>query len=328
MVEICMGEMKRPEGANGGRRDDIDLLEMASTLWRGRWLIVSGFLLAALVSVFISLRMPNIYRSEALLAPAPKSQDAVSNVVGKYGGLASLAGIDLGGFGKAAVDQTTITLEMLKSRAFIIKFVREHNLVVPLIAAKGWDQERESWIIDTALYDEKAQVWVRAVSPPYQSEPSDLEIYEAFVENVLTVSQDNSTLLVSLAVESMSPIAARDWASWLVQDVNSVMRERDISQASKSIDYLERQLEETVVAEMRQIFYQLIEQETKKKMLAKVQAEYVLEVIDPPVIPDRKVSPKRAIIVLVCCFFSVLLVAAFLLLKESLLSDGSERRIR
>lgn len=315
--------MSEVEQKSGGHGEELDLLNIVGTLWRGRWILVAGAVLVGAISIYVSLQLPNKYRSEALLAPAPKSQDSVSGMVGKYGGLASLAGINLAGFGAPSVDQTTITIEMLKSRAFVIKFVREHELVVPLMAAKGWDHDAERWIIDGDLYNEETRRWVREVSPPYQAEPSDLEIYEAFVEDVLTVSQDSSSSLVHLAVEAMSPVAARDWATWLIQDVNTVMRERDISQASKSIDYLERQLQETVVAEMRQIFFQLIEQETKKKMLAKVQAEYVLEMIDPPLVPDAKVSPKRGIIVIISCILGVLLTSAILLLKESLFHRDS-----
>lgn len=299
------------------RKENVDLLEIINTLWRGRLSLIVGFLLIACVAVIFSLRMPNIYRSEALLAPAPENQDAMSSIASKYGGLASIAGLNLGGLGKSTVDRATITLEMLKSRAFVVNFVREHELVVPLMAAEGWDIETRQWIIDNELYDQNRKVWIRPVSPPYEAEPSDLEIYDKFVD-ILTVTQDSSTSLVALAIESMSPIASRDWADWLIKDVNAVMRERDISQASKSIDYLERQLEETVVTEMRQIFYQLIEQETQKKMLAKVRQEYALEMIDPPVIPDEKISPKRGIIVIVSCFLGVLLIVAFLLLKESL----------
>ena len=54
---------------------------------------------------------------------------------------------------------------------------------------------------------------------------------------------------------------------------------------------------------MQNVFYQLIEEQTKTLMLAEVKDEYAFKVIDPPVVPEEKVGPKRALI----CILSILL---------------------
>ena len=44
------------------------------------------------------------------------------------------------------------------------------------------------------------------------------------------------------------------------------------------------------------VFFQMIEEQLKNKMLAEVQDEFVFKVIDPGVIPEEKAGPKRALI--------------------------------
>jgi len=48
---------------------------------------------------------------------------------------------------------------------------------------------------------------------------------------------------------------------------------------------------------MKNVFYQLIEEQTKTMMLTEVSDEYVLKTIDPAQVPDKKDQPKRALIV-------------------------------
>ena len=49
--------------------DEINLLDLLLVLIRHKWLIFWLVFLAGLAAVLISLRMTNIYRSEATLAP-------------------------------------------------------------------------------------------------------------------------------------------------------------------------------------------------------------------------------------------------------------------
>ena len=77
--------------------DEIDLRELFATLWRGKWIIILVTTVFAVVGVFYALSQPNIYQSSVLLAPA--QDEGGAGVSGQLGGLASLAGISLGGGG-------------------------------------------------------------------------------------------------------------------------------------------------------------------------------------------------------------------------------------
>ncbi len=75
--------------------DEIDLRELFSAIWAGKWLIVCVTAIFAVASVFYALSLPDVYKSEALLAPA--SDSSGMKVPGQLGGLAALAGVNLGG---------------------------------------------------------------------------------------------------------------------------------------------------------------------------------------------------------------------------------------
>ncbi len=281
-------------GAPASSDEEIDLRELWNVFWGGKWIAIGLAFLFAVGSLAIALYLPNIYKSEALLAPAEEnSGGGLAGMAGQLGGLASLAGVNLGG---REIDKTILALEVLKSREFISYFIKKHNLLVPLMAAEGWDRDKGELIIDSAAYDVKTDTWVRDVFLPKKPKPSMQEAYEEFLKR-LSVSQNKETYFVSLEVEFFSPTDSKQWVDWLVEDINSVVRKRDVEEAERSIKYLTEQLERTSIAEMHTVFYELIEEQVKTIMFAEARDEYVFKTIDGAVVPELKSRPKRALIV-------------------------------
>ena len=50
------------------------------------------------------------------------------------------------------------------------------------------------------------------------------------------------------------------------------------------------------LADLRNLFYDLIQSQTETMMLANVREEYVFKTIDPATVPEFKSEPKRAFI--------------------------------
>jgi uncharacterized protein involved in exopolysaccharide biosynthesis len=275
--------------------DEIDLRELWNAIWSGKWIIIATSFVFAVVSILYALNQPNIYKATTLLAPAGERSGAsgLAKMAGQFGGLASLAGVNLGGGG---TDKTGLALEVLKSRYFIEKFITKHNLEVSLMAVENWQRETNTLVIDPKIYDEKSTEWVRDVSYPKALVPSSWETYEEFSE-LLSISQDKETGMVTLSMEYYSPEVAIQWLDWLVDEINTEIREQDKTEAQNSINFLRSKLEQIQLADMQNVFYQLIEEQTKTIMLAEVSKEYVLKTIDPANAPDDKAKPKRALIV-------------------------------
>jgi len=273
--------------------DEIDLRELWNVIWQGKWVLIVVTFVFAVASVFYALSLPNIYKSEALLAPSEESSGGgLARMAGSLGGLASLAGVNLGG---GPSDKTTIAIEVLKSREFISKFVERHDLLVPLMAAKGWGRGEDKLIIDKDIYDERNKKWTREAKPPRGVEPSLLEAYKQFIK-LLNVSKDEKTGLVRLSIEHYSPFLAKAWVDMLILDVNEEIKQRDVLEANKSIEYLSDQLKKMSIADMKAIFYELIEEQTKTVMFAEVRDEYVFKTIDGAVAPELKSSPNKPLV--------------------------------
>ena len=271
--------------------DEIDLRQLFANLWAGKWLIIAVTFLFAAGGVAYALYKPNIYQASVLLAPASE-ESGMSGISGQLGGLASLAGINLGGGGS---NQTVIAKEVLRSRAFLADFIDRHNLAVPLMAVKGWSIEQSEWQYNREVYNPETGQWLPDEDGKSQ-QPTDWDLVKAFKENHLSVSENKENGMVTFSVKSLSPTAAQQWAQWLVEDINEHMRRQDVAEAEARINYLENKLTDTNIAGMQQVFYQLIESETRTVMLANAQQEYVFKIIDPAVVPQEKSEPKRALI--------------------------------
>ena len=301
--------------------DEIDLRELFMVLREGKLAIILGTVLSALISVSVALYLPNKYTSEALLAPRAEggAGGTLGQLASQYGGLASLAGINVGGLGEAG--KAAIAIEMLKSREFFGEYLYDHVLI-DLMAAQGWDPASKKSIVDTSIYDSASQTWVRDVGPGFQVKPSVQEAHKAFVENFLSVSEDKQTGFVTLAVTHFSPSIARDWVILIVNGVNNAVRARDVEEAENSIAFLNEQREKTSLVSLTEVFAELIEQQTKTVMLAAASEEYVFQVIDPPVAPELKSEPSRALICILGVLLGGMLAAVYVLIRHYAKGDG------
>lgn len=285
-------EPYQPQSLN--QDDEIDLRELFVTLWRGKWIIIATTILFAAAGVFYALSKPDIYQASVLLAPA-QSEGNSGSISGQLGGLASLAGINLGSGGS---NKTVMAKQVLQSRAFLTDFIHRHDLSVPLMATEGWSMEKLDWVINPEVYNQQTGEWLNDEDGKSQK-PTDWDLVKRFKEGHLSTSENQETGMVTVNIKSQSPPVAKQWAEWLVHDINEHMREQDVKDAEARIDYLEEKLNETNIAGMQQVFYQLIESETRTVMLANAQNEYIFKTVDPAVVPQEKSEPKRALIAIV-----------------------------
>ncbi|TON88277.1 LPS O-antigen length regulator, partial [Vibrio parahaemolyticus] len=236
--------------------DEIDLRELFRALWKGKWIIIVTTFVFAVTAVLYALSLPNIYKSDALLAPAESSNGGgLSKMAGQLGGLAALAGVNLGA-GESS--QTDLAVQVMKSRQFVEAFINKHDLLVPLMAAKDWDLANNKLILDEELYNSKTGEWLREPDGLRGATPTAQEAFEVFSKEVLSINQDKDSGLYTVSVKSYSPYLAQQWVNWLIEDINKVMRERTIAETSQNLAYLNTQLQKTSVADMQSTFYKLI----------------------------------------------------------------------
>ena len=293
--------------------DEIDLKELFQALWSGKVTIIITTVIASAIAVAVALSMPNIYRSEALLAPVSSDSGGLGGLASKFGGLASLAGVSLPGGGGG--DKTTTGLEVLKSRAFFAEFMANHDVLVPLMAAEGWSAAENELVLDPDVYDKSSQSWVREAKPPRQSEPSVQEAHNEFLK-ILSVAQDKETGFVTLGIEHYSPTVAKQWVDALVVAINETIKQQEVDQAQRSIDYLKQQIAATQLTELQAGFFEMIQAQTETIMLANASPEYLFKTLDPAVVPELKAKPKRALICVLGALLGGMLGVLWVLIRH------------
>jgi len=292
------------------------------SLFRPYWKrLLSGMCLGAAGGLFAAAILPTYFRAEIVLAPATEisgGSGSLPALASQFGGLASIAGINLG---SGTTSRKDIALETLRGQSFLVDFARRRELVVPMFAGRGWNFATGTWNINANRYDEIHAKWL---TPMWggRAEPSNSDIFKELTKRI-NVDEDRRSGVVRIIVESRSPVMAARWARQLVDDLNDHMRRADIAEARKTIEYLGQQVQSTQVAEMQAIFYKLIAEQTKSLMLAQVREEYALKVIDPPLVPDMRAWPLKTWSILLGTMAGFALAALSVLAPAALADTGT-----
>lgn len=253
--------------------DELEVRQFLAIVWSYKFFIVLIVLLFFIASIGYALLATHWYRAEVLLAPAEsKSGGALG---GQLGGLVALAG------GNLNAADTAEAVAVLKSRELAREFVIQRDLL-PLFFQDKWDEENNEWLVDNQ------EDW-----------PDTRDAVRYFHKNVLTVSTDRQSSLVTMSVDWKDPDTAAEWAADLVQRVNIRMRERALREAESNIEYLKQELSASGVVTLQQSIGRLLESEMQKFMLARGNEEFAFRVVDAAVPPKYPIRPKRALIVFV-----------------------------
>jgi len=277
--------------------------EFWKTLGRRKPLILGVVVAAAAVALAVTLLLPKTYTSAAVVVPVDRSSVPGSASLGSsLSGLASLTGLSLP---TSASEDADIALATLASRAFLVSFARRHDAGMVLFASR-FDQATGQWK-DTVLWG--------------SGEPTSEELFDAMSDRI-DIVRDTTSALVSIEVDADSPNRAQEWATFLIAELNEQLRAQDIAEAQRSTAYLEQQIAKTSVNELRQIFYRLVEEQTKSAMLAEVTKEYALQVIDPPSIADEPSSPRPLLTTMLVAVAALLAVLSLLLIRFAFSSSA------
>ena len=224
--------------------------------------IIFSALVGMLIGITLFLFTPTTYKASALISVVKDDQQSSLSSLGGLGGLAGLAGINLG-----QGNNIQSTVAIFKSRMFIEDFIEDEKLLQKLFE-EDWDEQSNKWV---------------SQAPTARS---GYGTYREMME--LARESDN---IYRVIFTGPNPDTVADLANQSVVRLNNFMRDKDIAESKRSIEYIEQQLQETNVKDSQVFLYNLIEDQTKKIMLATARKEYVFSFIDPAIVPTSKYSP-------------------------------------
>lgn len=286
--------------------EEINLKLIFQSMWLNKKIVISITLLFAIFSVIYSIQLPNQYTSKALIAPSSSSESPNSNLR-SYSSLASLAGINMT---SGTQDKSAEAIARLKSFDFFSKHFLPNIKLENLLAVDSWDQKTNTITYIDSSFREGA--WV-------VGKPSTQDAYRVY-NSIFKIEKDNSTGFVTMSITNKSPEIAKKWLDILIFNINESMRYNDRVEFERALIYLNQLLDDNNTVEIKNVVVNLISEQTKSLMMVAANPEYIFKSIDPPIVPDKKSSPYRAMICIVGTvigFFLSIFIILYPLIRSS-----------
>lgn len=260
---------------------NIDVLAYIAALFRAKYFIIGSALLVGAAAVGYSYMQPDMYESFVKIdlvdiedpggvSPDNRRAAEVLTLVEHSFVLNS-----------SKDNYLDVTLAKMRSRQFCLAFMEKHQIFKHFYA-EHWSPER--------------QIWLNGFQPDRGA------AYLRLLQQVLFIGHNPKNDIISVRFRWTDPVLTRDWANAFVNDFNDYMRQSALEQVNKKRAFLEQELIKTRIVDIQQSIYRLIEAQTAVAMLASSREDYVLEVIDPAIMPLQQYSTSRKIYLIVGLF--------------------------
>ena len=283
---------------NNSNDDFISMTDFFSILVSYKKTIIISVISFALFSVLYSLSLPNKYTSTVSLE-VKLGQDS-NKSSGGFGGLSSLVGMNTGN-NKSAMLQS-----MIMSKSFAKKLIQYEGIAESIMATKSFNISSGELVYDEDIYDIAQKKWVRDISHPFKVIPSYLEIHNEY-SSFLSVSIDESSGLMVISFEHISPFFSQYFIDIIVKEANLFMKNRDYEESNKALKFLNQQILESSQLEVKKALGSLAETQLKKQMISDISDEYALSTINASFVPELKSSPNRAFICILGTFIGLII---------------------
>ena len=155
---------------------EIDLREIILVIWEKKYLITFSTFIFSVIFIAYSLTIQNVYKAEALYEIRSKddSSSNLSSLASRYGGIASLVGINLSQGG----DDTFLIIEKLKSKSFAKHLSEIDGIKQNFFAVKKYDSINQTIEYDQNIYNPSREEWT-LIRDGKLHEPTALEFFDA-----------------------------------------------------------------------------------------------------------------------------------------------------
>lgn len=271
--------------------DEIDIRELFLFFFNKKIDIIFITTTVAIISVFYSLSLSNIYTSQATLAPATNDKSLTANFRG-YSALAGFAGVNLP---SADATKSEEAIQRVRSFEFFNKYFLPNVKYENIVAVKKWLPYQNTIVYDSSLFNAKTGKWANEEPNSEEKIPSRQDAF-AIYKNMLHISEEKNNSFVTLSISHSSPVIAKKWVDIIIKNINESMREIDIKNAQSSIKFLNESTKSMNIQSIKEVISSLLESQMQILMLASSSNDYVFKVIDSPIVPEKKSSPNRAVI--------------------------------
>ena len=182
-------------------------------------------------------------------------------------------------------------INTLRSRAFLNHLLStDENILPALLAVDSYDKESKKLVFNSERYDAANKKWLIP-------KPNYLKAFPAYMKMLYTDYHDMRRI-IDLQVEHISPIFAKEFLDSIIREGDKVLREFDMQVSIDSLEYLNVELAETKLLNIKSSINSMILSQMQTKMTTQLGYNYVVKIIDPPFIPLYPSRPSRRFIVM------------------------------
>ena len=243
--------------------DEIDLLELAKTIWAKRMFIVKVVVLGVVMGVLAALLSPKEYKSTATLMPeySTESQGGASSLLRQYGGLLGMSGSSYASNSNAIrvdlypniVQSTNFQLKLMDqpfyfsdidAKATLFEYFTELNSPSFLGIIKSYTIGLPGKVLGALLPKKE----VKTSLPPSENETLVLNLSQkqrsviGTLKQKITASLDESTGIVSVSVTLPDNVAAAAVTEYTITELTDYLTEYRTEKVLRDLTFVEEQL--------------------------------------------------------------------------------------
>lgn len=282
--------------------DEIDLRELWQTILKGKKVIAAITIIVVTLTLLYVLKLPNVYKSEAVLIPSAESS---GSSLGALGGLAAMAGVDGGG----AMTPDIAFNSLLNNYEFMKKFVIE-NKIVEHYADKDVDKNYVFAFGFRGIYD-----LFKSSSDKNEEKDFDADVFNTIksMQKNFSIASDKKTTLITISYNDSDRTYAPKIVNLFLKDSSAYLVQNNLRIIDERLGYFYKELQAAEGFELRQNLSSMISKTVQSKVMIQSKVYYQCDILTAPsesYIKD-KTKPKRALILIVS-FVTSIIVGIFL----------------
>lgn len=261
---------------------------------RRHWLIMALCIAAGLAAAVIYLHNAT-YRYSVELRVTPTQQD-MSSLANRFGGLAAVAGINLGA--DKAVSPFDLYLEAMYSNEVAERLSRDPAMLRGAFP-REWDATHGRWVEPDSLIRPLVQGAEEVLGAPVVPwSPPNSRRFAEFLRKEVFVVRDNKRAIVTISTLQEDTGFGRALLVQLDAAVDQMVRRRALDRANAYVGYLSLKLSQVTLAEHREALAQALAEQERVRMMSSSRVAYAASPLGAPVVSLEPVKPKPIVILI------------------------------
>ena len=282
---------------------ELDLSKIKDFIGQNKKFIFYFVSIGTILFSIYAYSLPDQFKSSAVLKV--NSDSSSSQSIQQYQGIASIIGIDVSS--SSGVSKSDLALEILSSKSFIKHLLSLDDFSKQIVNARGFDNETSK-----ILYKNSSVIGY-----------DFLEVHEVYFNEMLDVSIDKRNF-IKVSITHVSPIFSKSFLEFMITELNNLVKNQDMEEASSSLNYPKLLLPNTKDIELKNSIAELMKSNLKIMTLTNIKDDYILEYVDHPFLPQEKDSPHRILIIIIGFLVSFFSAVTLLIIFSSIKEKGRE----